>query len=459
MAMTKKIIIVGGGISGLAVLHSLKRKYANATDVEIRLIEKEAHLGGTIQTHQRGATLFEAGPNGFLDSKDTTLNLIKEIGLEKELLLSSPAAKLRFIAVNNQLHALPSGGPSLFRFQPLSLMDKLRIFREPFIPKGTDPRETVYEFGKRRLGENFSKYFLDPMVSGVFGGDARTLNLKSAFPRIYELEQAHGSLIKAMIHVMREKKRKAKDTLTAQPAGQLCSLNKGMQQLIEAIHAKYQDAIQTREEAISIQKTNDGFTVETRRGKYFADHLFLCTPAFGAAQLIQPINPALCSLLESIPYAPIAVVGLVYKRSVFKKSPQGFGYLIPSCEGKEVLGVLFSSNIFEGRAAQDHVLLRIMIGGSRHPDILQKGEEDLLSLAKTEIKNMFNTENQPVDEFISGWHKAIPQYHAAYPEIRERIDQEMSACGHLHLVANYLDGISMNDCTQNAKLIVEKIDI
>ncbi len=442
----------------MTLLHYLKKRFPDEGDVHLRLIEKEPAVGGTIHSVRQGGNLFESGPNGFLDSKPSTLELIKDLGLNDELIQSGDAAKIRYICIKNELHALPSSLGGLLKFKPLSVLDKMRIPFEAFVPKGGHPEETVYEFGKRRLGENFAKYFLDPMVSGIFAGDAKNLNLQAAFPRMCELESNYGSLIKALFSLKKERKDQGADKdVSVKPGETLCSLRDGMGRLLDAMYQRYQKNIQLGEEAIDIQKVNDGVIVETDKVKYYADKVILCVPSYAAAKALKPLNEFLASELDDISYASLAVVGLVYNKSDFKNPPDGFGYLIPSSEKKEVLGVLFSSNIFESRASADQVLLQVMIGGVHNPQSVQKSREELIEIAKNEVKTVLATHGDTVDHFVKICPKAIPQYNKRYPVICQVIQREMTPYKNLHLLANYLGGISVNDCTFNAQKMAEQV--
>jgi len=458
--MSRQVIIIGGGISGLAVLHYLRRKYQGRPEVQVRLLEKSEQLGGTIRTRQEGSVLFEGGPNGFLDAKDGMPDLIRELGMDDALLPASPASRERFISVKDKLHALPTGPLEFLRFQPLSILDKLRIPFEMFVPKGNNRRESVYDFGKRRLGENFSRYLLDPMVSGIYAGNAETLHLESAFPRIFEIEQKYGSLLKGMVQIMKERKRAGQgEKVTGQPAGRLTSLKKGMGQVIDELSRRYAGHIQTGEEATAVRRTQEGYIVETTKVKYFADEVIVSTPAYRAAQALEPLSRDLSAALKEIPYAPIAVVGLVYAKSAFKAPPRGFGYLVPSSEKKSVLGVLFSSNIFAGRADDEHVLMRVMIGGARNPEVVQRSEAELLALAHAEVVRHCRADERPGQHFLQVVAAAIPQYTIEHPRIVNRIQNHVGAYPGVYLAANYLGGISMNDCVKNAKFLVERLPI
>lgn len=448
----KNILVIGAGISGLTVLHYLKKKYANRKDIDIKLLERDSFPGGTIRTVHEDGFAFERGPNGFLSSKPSTLELINELGLDFSLIAANQEAKKRFISLSNKLEEIPLGPNNFLFFKPFSLKDKLRVLGEICVSRGRNPNETVYEFGERRLGKNFAELFLDPMVSGVFGGDCRNLHLRSAFPRIYEIEQTYGSLLKGAI-TLAVKKKKGK--LQVEPKGTLTSFQKGMGQFSEAIFEKYKDSVRLDEEVESLKKVNSRFVVQAKGGEYSAEEVFLCTPAYAAASILFYFNKLLTEELRKILYAPMAVVGLAYRKSAFARAPSGFGYLIPSRENRMALGALFSSNIFPGRAPEGYLLLQVMIGGARHPEIATTSKDEIIKIAKAEIDNVLSPSEGPQKEFFASWSKAIPQYNKGYPEIAEKITNELKGIRGLHLVANYRGGVSVNDCVYNARMAAE----
>ena len=262
--MARQIIIIGGGLSGLTALHALSRKFHAAPDVHIRLLEKEPAVGGPIRTIRRNGVQFEAGPNGFLDSKPSVINLAKELGLENDLIASRTEAAVRYICVDGILHAVPMDPVSFFKFKPLSLRDKVRILSEVFVSRGNAEDETVAEFGTRRLGPNFTKYFLDPMISGIFAGDVEELSLRAAFPRMYELEQTHGSLFKAAWRISLEKRRLKTSAAAGNPTrgkSVLYSLKGGMGQLIETLQQRYEASIATSQGVLSLEPQGRGYAV------------------------------------------------------------------------------------------------------------------------------------------------------------------------------------------------------
>ncbi len=447
----KSILIIGGGISGLSVLHFLKKKYAEHPSVEIKLFEKNIELGGNAKTAYDQDALFEYGPNGFVDSKEATLTLIRDLGLEPELITANPQAKRRFIMVNNSLHAIPTGLIDLLRFRPLSWIDKLRLPFEIFVKPGDNPDESVYEFGVRRFGENVSRVFLDAMITGIYAGDAKKINMKLAFPTIHEIEQRYGSVIKEFLHL-----RKTKNNIFS--PGRLTSLKKGLRQLTDALYRQYHASITLSQEVESIERSEEHFLVHIQNRVYEADEIVLCTPAPAAAQITRNLNSTLSQQLNLVPYAPVVVVGLVYAREQFKNIPEGYGYLIPSSQNKQVLGVLFESFIFEGRAAANHITMRVMMGGALHSEVLRLKEKDLIALAHEEIRRTLKTSHirQPEKTFLAIWPKAIPQYSTEYVPIKMTIEREIAKMPRFHIVANYFSGVGLNDCIANAQIVANQ---
>ena len=450
--MSKQVVIIGGGISGLSVLHQLKQKFKDRPDIQVLLIEKSPQPGGAIQSQISHGCLFETGPESFLTNKPSTLQLIKDLELENDLVPAQPQAKRRYLNINEKLHVLPMNPVQFFGFKPLGFTQKLRLFGEMFVPGKSRDEETVYEFGCRRFGKGITEYFLDAFVTGIYGGDIRRLNLKATFPLLYDLEQKHGSVIRGMFSKCKEKKTQETPPTKKSGLGQLCSLRYGMGQLVDMISRKYRECIHAGEEVLTLTKAAEGYIVETNKAKYFADHVFLCAPAYGAAPVLKTISQTLAANLERIDYAAITVVGLVYDRSAFSNIPEGFGYLVPSGEDKKILGVIFSSNIFVNRSDAKYFLFRIMIKNADQPD-------EAVELAQDEITAMFKVTQAPAHTFVANWPKGIPQYTTEYQAMLASIEAELAQLKNINIVANYLGGVGVNDCTQNAQNMVTNLVI
>jgi len=450
--MEKRIVIVGGGISGLALLHYLKKKYRGCEDVYVTLLEKNSHLGGTIHTIKEGHFTFESGPNGFLSRASAIRDLARELDLSGQMIHADSQAKIRSISVKNKLHVVPNNPISFLFMELLSFTDVVRILTEIFVPKGKADDESVFDFGKRRLGENFTKIFLDCVVSGIFGGDVKRLSMKSAFPKVYNLEQSYGSLIKGVFHL---KGKKDKETV-AGPKGSLMSFKGGMGEIIERMYTQYGEHIRMSETVETILKNEGQFFIKTDKNHFQADEVYLCTPSYHAAEILGNLDKELSGLLDEIFYAPIMVVGLGYEKSDFPKSPKGFGYLIPSSENRDILGVVFSSNIFPGRAGEDEILMQVMLGGAHHPRLGDRSTFELVDLAKNEIKMRFGAKSEPKKVFSVFWPKAIPQYNLGYSKLLEKIGSRLEKIPGLFLAANYIGGPSLNDCVAHSQLTSQK---
>jgi len=454
--MKKEIVIIGAGISGLTLLHSLKQKFKDETQVTINLYEKNDHPGGTIQSVQNNQCIFETGPNGFLDSKSETLQLVEELELAERLIDSSEESAIRYIYRKGKIKRLPTNPKSLLFSPLLTPLDKFRALKEKQIPKGTDPDETVYDFAKRRFGEKVAQVFFDPLVSGIYAGDAQKVNLKAAFPQIYQLEQEYGSLIEAGMVKKRERKN---DNSKPTFGGKLKSFQEGMYQIVHTFYTKHQDSIHLNTEIKSITMTYGQYVLHTKDSHFTANELFLSTPAYSASTLLENIDKEIVTTLDRINYAPVAVVGLVYPKNIFKNIPVGFGYLVPSTEFTEILGVLFESQIFTNRCPSDQIMFRLMIGGMKNQGIINKSEAELVEIAINEINKVFNTEERLKNIFVKSWAKAIPQYDQDYVEVQKSLSLQLKNHPGLHLVANYRNGVSFNDCVKNARQEVQDLTL
>ena len=441
--MNKTIAIVGGGISGLALLHCLVEKYQLDAGVDIFLLEKNAQVGGTIRTLSQDGVLFETGPNGFIGSSPQTLKFLEDIGLRERIVPASQTAKRRYICRQNRLYALPLRPKELLTFSLLKKRDKLAILAEVFKKGKPDPSESVYAFAKRHFNDNIAELLFDPFVSGVFAGDIRQLNLQAAFPKLYEMEKEYGSILKGYQQT-RDKK-----------AG-LQSLQNGMGMVTEQMYKKYPSRIFLSETVESMEYHQRDLFIHTNRRDMRVDRLFIAAPAYAAARMVDRIDQLLAESLQKISYAPLVVIGVVFNKEEWIRPVEGFGYLKPSTDHQEVLGVLFEDQIFSSRAPADKSVFRVMIGGAHHPDILQKSQQELTALALNEIRTTLDLKTEPVHVFYQAWPHAIPQYNQNYVETIKKIQERRKQHPALGLLGNYIGGISFNNCVANAHRLAQE---
>ncbi len=298
------------------------------------------------------------GPNGFLDNKPMTLDLCRRLQIDPQLLRSDDNARKRFIYADKVLHRLPENGPSFLKSKLISWPGKLRLAGEMLVPKRTSLEdETLAEFGRRRLGPEALDKLISPMVSGIFAGNPETMSVKSCFPRIYELEQEYGGLIKAMLKLAKKKRAEIKAgkavASAAGPGGVLTSFDGGIQDLTEGVSNRLNGEVKTDCEVTKIEKKQDGFILHLLNGQTLdAEIVVTAAPAYAVANMLDGSHGDSSQLLRDIPYAPMNVVCFGYQKDRIRHDLNGFGYLIPKGEGCSILGTLWDSSIFPNRAPE-----------------------------------------------------------------------------------------------------------
>lgn len=447
-----KIVIVGGGISGLSLAYFLIKKEPT---LEVEVYESMGRAGGKIWTDRTDGYLCEWGVNGFLDNKPRTLELASELNLSP--LKSNDNARRRFIYSENMLQLIPESPSAFFRSSLLSLAGRLRILYEVFAPKGSAKDETLENFAIRRLGREAYEKLIDPMASGIYAGDSSRLSLKSCFPRIDDLEQRYGSLIRAMIKLQKEA-RKTGRKVSAGPGGVLTSFYDGMQVMIDSLKNAIDDRLKLNAEAVSIDRKDDCYSVFLKDGQEVqADILVLATPAHVSSKILKDFNNQLSNTLTAIPYPAVAVVCLGFRRGKIERSLDGFGFLIPSREGRKILGTLWDSSIFPNRAPEGYVMLRTMMGGARASSLAVQDEDKIVSDVMGELKTIMGIMVSPDFVKIYKHELAIPQYNLGHQKILTEIDSSASKCRGLYLAGNAYRGIGLNDCIENSYQLSDKI--
>ena len=462
---TRKIAIIGGGISGLAAAHFVKRIAANkGRPVQVDVFEKEVRPGGKFDARSDGGYIVEAGPNGFLDSKPWTLDLVRELGMEKELLSSDQSAARRFIYSRGRLHELKASPISFFLGGPLSIAGRLRILWEPLAsatPKGKDT--SLAEFAQRRLGREALERLLDPMVSGIFAGDPYRMSLRASFPRITELEEQYGGLTKAMFGIAAERKKAKRrgeeygiSSGPSGPGGVLTSFREGVSQLTDRLASDMGEHIHTGAQVNRLDVVNGRLKVLTGSGEFEADGIIVATPADRAAGILQDAAPQSSSILSQIPYSPMAIVGVGYDLNDLHEPPTGFGYLIPKVENRKILGALWTSSIFPGHRSPDgKFLIRVMVGGARDNETPFLPDEELLTTVKAELAATMGLTAEPSFFTVIRWKEAIPLYTVGH--LDRLTEAESTLPPGVVLAGNAYRGVGINDCVREAEVAAEKV--
>ena len=438
-------LIVGAGVSGLSCAWFLRQR-----GQRVRVLEAGPQAGGCLASSHDDGFLIEGGPNSTLMRNGALGELVRDLGLDAELLEANAAAKRRYVVKNGQLVALP-GSPPAFLASPLfSTGAKLRLLLEPFHRRAA-AEESIAQFVRRRLGPEFLDWAIDPFVSGVYAGDPERLSVRAAVAKIYALERDHGSLILGALARLRRAR-----AVGPMPVGRLISFRSGMQALARTLTERLGAALQCGAEVMAIERRGEGWLVRTATAEHRAARLVLSVPAYRAATLLEPLDAALAAELAAIHYPPVASVALGFAREQITHPLDGFGMLIPSRERRITLGALFSSTLFPGRAPDGQVLLTAFIGGARRPAVAALEEAAIAQQVLADLSPLLGIRGAPAFQRVRRWPRAIPQYELGHLERLARIDSRLAKLPGLQLRANWRDGISVADCVAQAQLLAEQ---
>jgi len=454
----KRIVIVGGGISGLATAYyTLKKAKAAGADVSVQVLEAGPGFGGKITTVREAGFIVEGGPDSFISLKPEAIDLCEELGMADELVCTDNAHKRTFILCAGRLEEIPEGMESMApsRFWPfamtglLSVEAKLRVLGELFVPvRRADTDESVADFIERRLGPEFYRNIAEPLLSGIYAGDARTLSLRATLPRLAEMEKAHGSLTKAILAARRR----------PAPAGAgwttFVTLKGGVARLVERLVSVLElegAALQSRSPVASLQRAHGGYVVTLEGGAELqADVLVLATPAYESARLLRGIDGRLAAEMEQIHYNPAATVSLAYPRDRFPNRLDGFGFVVPRAEGRALLACTWTSSKYPGRTPDGHVLLRGYLGSNRRETWQKLTDEQLGFLVREDLGGILGIWQEPVFTRVFRWERAMPQYGVGHLKWAHSVTQKSRSHPGLYLTGAAYRGVGIPDCVKDA---------
>ena len=450
----KRVAIIGGGISGLSAAFYLEKARAAGADLSYTLFESGQRLGGSMYSDRVDGCLVEAGPDSFLTEKPWALTLCKELGIDDQLIGSNDAQRKTYIVVKGKLVVMPDGLMFMVptKLVPTALSSlfswetKLRMAKEllhPPRPMETD--ETVGELVERHFGPEVVDRLADPLLSGVYGGDANKLSARAVLPRFVEMEEKYGSLSRAMLAAHNKMRAMA----SKQPPRPLfSSLRDGMQQLVDAIAARLDpSAIRMRTRVRGIYPEDEGWRVAIEMGesKRF-DAVIVATPANVAGALLEAVDRDLADDLLGITYSSSVTVTLGYYMDQLKHLPPGFGFLVPRSEGTRMLACTFVHNKFPHRAPADKGILRCFLGGARDEAVLNLTDEEILETVRAELKKLVKLDARPMFERVYRWRGAMAQYESGHIARVERIENRVAEIPGLALAGNAFHGIGVPDC-------------
>lgn len=456
---TEKIqaTIIGAGLTGLTLAFYLKK-----AGLKVKVLEKNAHIGGVIQTHREEGFIYETGPNSGVLSTPESVELFEDLGQDCELENANENSKARWIWKSGKWEPLPSGLVEGIKTPLFKFSDKVGMIKEPFTKKGENPNESVADLVRRRLGESFLHYAVDPFISGIYAGDPEKLITKYALPKLYNLEQDYGSFIRGAM----KKKSLPKTEKEKKVTRDVFSVKNGLQNLIDALEKNIgKDNILLNVEDINIKGKSPfhiSYVYNGEQKTSSSDIVITTGSGYTLEKILPDIENTLIEKITNLKYAKVAQVIFGYKKweGINLKS---FGGLVPEKENKNVLGILFLSSIFSNRAPEGGALLSTFIGGARKPEIINLSDDDLLQKVKPDIKEMtgLNKFNPDILKIVR-YQNAIPQYEISSKERYEAIEQIQKENPGLILAGNIRDGIGMSDriaqARQIADSVIEKIE-
>lgn len=448
----KPIAVIGGGLTGLAAAYRLSQN-----GHRVRLFEATARLGGVVQSEETDGWLVESGPNSFQENSTEVAGLLHELGLQDERVVASPEAKNRFIVRDGRLCPVPLSPGALLTTPLFSGGSKLRLLRELFRrPRHRTVDLSLADFIGDHFGQEIVNYGLNPFTSGVYAGDAGKLSARHAFPKLWQCEREHGSLIRGQMALA--KARRA----AGHPSTKIISFRKGLQALVDALGLRLPAG--TVELNVKIESLVPGAPwriVWSRGGEAFTEEfgqVILAVPAASLSRLaFGSLGERPLALLDAIEHPPVASLFLGFRRDQVAHALDGFGALVPAIEKRTLLGVLFSSTLFPNRAPSGHVALTVMVGGAVRPDLTQGSIDELTTAVMPDLTGLLGVSGAPVFRRLHVWRRAIPQYQLGY----ERFLDAMSACENsfpgLTIGGQVRDGIALPSCLESGLAMAGRV--
>jgi oxygen-dependent protoporphyrinogen oxidase len=463
--MRPRIAVIGGGIAGLSAAHALAER---AASVEVVLLEASNRLGGVLETTRCDGFLIEAAADNFLTSPPGAVDLCRRLGLEDALVGTDPARRQAFVVRHGRLQSIPAGfqimAPS--RFRPmltspvLSVLGKLRVGLELFLPPSrSDEDQPLASFVRRRFGREMFDRLVQPLVGGIFAADAERLSVDATMPRFREMERQHGSVIRA---ALRQQRQQPQERSSGARYGQFAALRYGMSSLIDGIASRLpEQSVRLAAPVHRIVPRECNRWLLSIGGDHphslEVDGVVLATPAHRSAIILAELDNLLAKNLADIEYSSCAVVSLGYRRDQIGHALDGFGFVVPLAEQRTILSCSFSSVKYEGRAPNDFVLLRVVIGGACQGGLLRLSAEQLVGLAEREVADLLHIQGKPVLRYHKRQVRALPQYHVGHRDRVAGIHNRLARFPTLALAGSAYGGVGVPACIQSGQVAAEQI--
>jgi len=463
--MRKRIVIVGGGLSGLSAAHRIvELQKEKNLDLELILLEASQRAGGVIHTIEKEGCLIELGPDSFITTKPWALDLSKRLGLTSELIGTEEGKRRSFVLRNQRLVALPEGFHMLapgsvmsFLKTPLfSWSGKVRMLMDLVIPKKSIKDESLASFVRRRLGNEAFDRAAQPMVGGVYTADPETLSLRATMPQFIHMEEKYGSVIRGIYSAQRKNAKEKRDS--GARYSMFLSFKNGLRTLIDAIIENLPEgSLKLNQKVKRIERTGEDFQVITRNGVEKADGVIITTPTYIAQKLMEGIDPALAQDLSKIEYASSAILVSVYKREDIVDKMEGFGFVVPDSENSPLLACSYSSVKFAWRAPEGQIILRSFVGGALDPDILELSDTDITKKIEKELHSILGITVRPLFSILQRYPRAMPQYKIGHLDTVERIENRVKELPGLEIAGIAYRGVGIPDCVHSGEMAAESL--
>ena len=488
-----RVAIIGGGIAGLAAAYELEKARGAGAAVEYTIFESRERLGGSLASETVNGIVLERGPDSFLSEKPAGAELCRELGLGDQLTPSNDANRKTHIVVKNRLVPLPDGLMFLIPtklvptaltglFSPATKIKMALELLHPPRPSGQD--ESVAALVERHFGKEAVDRLADPLLSGIYGGDATQLSARTVLPKLVEMETQYGSLTRGMLAAHKQMRAKMAAMRAAngnggqgqagqKPAGPrsiFTTLKGGLQQLVDALEARLNpEWVRTSTAVTALERDGGGWRLRFNRADEFYDAVILATPSWASGKLLAATDAALGDELSGIPYSSSITVNLVFDEAQLGPLPDGFGFLVPAVERRAMLACTFVHRKFAGRTPTGKAVLRAFLGGANNEALLDQSDDVLIATVRRELSEILGARvvgpHIPAEATqVSRWRRAMAQYAVGHQERMKRVKERMAGLPGLRLAGNAYDGIGIPDCIRTGRnaakeLVAERLPL
>ncbi len=458
----QRITIIGGGISGLTAAYDLVQ-----FGFDCSLIEEKTHLGGVIKTVRVKDCILEDGPDSFLAQKPWALDLIRELGIEDQVIGSNDHLRRTFILRAGRMIPLPDGIHFMIPTKIWPVLTTRLVgwktkakmmqewFRQPTTARANEER-SVATFMQDHFGKEANHYLAQPMLAGVYGGSPERLSVDAVLPRFVELEKQYGSVSRGILQTDASLKKGSLHRKSSQPL--FFSLKNGMQQLTDHISKRLSGRIRRiTGSAKTLKKDRDGFHIVVEGQKISSDQVIIATPAHAASNLLQNLDPETSDHLKAIPYSSSMTVNLLYRRPNFGHALQGFGFLAPEVEQTLIAACTWVNTKFQHRATDDYIILRAFVSHRQTKYVSSMPDEDIANQVHNELSQIMGFTAKPTAWRIARWNRAMAQYEIGHRRRVDKIEARLNRVEGLHLTGNAYEGIGIPDCIHRSRKIAHRI--